>query len=178
VRASTVCLVLSWPSWVEDAACSGLANGETDYWHPGDQRTAEAVFAYAVARRVCRDCQVRLKCVLYGLELLPLTGVEGMYGGLAPGELKELAADLERPRRVVAQHGTRAKYIGDTRTGRKGCRCGKCVRANAAYEHARRTRNGESLRCDESTARGMRCPYSAQPGSRYCGLHGGQEDAA
>jgi WhiB family redox-sensing transcriptional regulator len=176
VRTDTLAAVLSWPSWAENAACRGLAGGETDWWHPGDRRGTEARVAYAVARRVCQTCPVRLECCKYGLALLPLMGVAGMFGGLTPPELKELAADLERPKRVQAQHGTRAMYVGCH--SRPGCRCGPCRQANAEGEYGRRRRDGERILQDCAGGDFRPCRAKALPGLRYCSVHEPREGVA
>jgi hypothetical protein len=154
-----------------DAACRGLATGEQDVWHPGDRRSAKTTLDYAVARRVCQGCPVRLECALTGLELLPLTGVMGMWGGLTPPELAELARTLEEPGRKVAQHGSRACYVA-------GCRCPDCRRANAAGEHQRRFPDGGPLPCAGTRLGGGACGHPARPGSRYCPRHAGQDLAS
>jgi Transcription factor WhiB len=123
--------------WTKRAACRGLATPDFDPWHPGpgQGRYAEAVLPevmYGAARRVCARCPVRLECALQGLDLLGSSdGVHGMWGGLTPPELRELARSLQLPSRKVAQHGTRAAYV-------EGCRCPACRRVNAVEEHKRR----------------------------------------
>ncbi len=121
--------MLAPPRWTAEAACDGLATAERDPWHPDGEPT----LWYAVARRVCAGCPVRVECATYGLTLLSTEPVEGMFGGLTPYELRQFARDLELAAGKVAQHGTRARYVSPW-----DCRCGPCRQANARFEHARR----------------------------------------
>src|SRR5690349_4833560 len=109
--------------WTLHAACGGMVSSRSDPWHP---QPKDAEVQYAAARRVCASCPVRLACLADGLYLLETspTGVEGMWGGHTPAELKELAKGLRMPSRKAAQHGTRAKYVA-------GCKCELCRWANA-----------------------------------------------
>ncbi len=117
------------PEWSVDAACDGVPKGDYDPWHPeGDDGPT---LMYAVARRICAECPVRLECLLHGLELLKEAPVLGMYGGLTPEELRRLARRKGRPARKIARHGTRARYVA-------GCHCDLCSQANARGEHERR----------------------------------------
>lgn len=78
------------PDWTRDAACLGMATRGRDPWHPeGDDGERNA--QYAVARRVCRDCPVRLPCARYGIALLAVGQASGMFGGLRPDELRRVA---------------------------------------------------------------------------------------
>ena len=81
---------------------------------------------------VCIGCPVQIDCGRYGLELLNTDGLDGMYGGLRPDELRSLARSVLRPARKVAQHGSRARYVNAK------CRCAACSGANARYEAERR----------------------------------------
>jgi hypothetical protein len=119
------------PEWARDAACRGRAGAEVDPWHP-DEDDPAAAFLFALARRVCADCPVRLDCARAGVDLLAVAGVHGMWGGLKPAELRRLARENGYPARIVAQHGTRSRYVA-------GCHCPACVRSNTRGEHARRT---------------------------------------
>jgi hypothetical protein len=74
---------------------------------------------------------VRLDCAKYGLKLIETAEVCGMYGGLMPTELRQVARQLRRAARKDAQHGTRAGHGA-------GCRCPDCAKANARGEHNRR----------------------------------------
>lgn len=120
--------------WIADAACRGLTGPERDLWHPDKER----YLRYAVARRICAGCPVRLECVHEGLDLLSADAVMGMWGGLTPSELRRLARDKGVPHRPAAEHGTRARYVGNPGRGQAGCRCETCRTANARREHERR----------------------------------------
>jgi hypothetical protein len=47
-------------------------------------------------------------CRAYGIQLVTLTGVAGMFGGLTPTELRREAEQQTGLRGVRAQHGTRS----------------------------------------------------------------------
>ncbi len=110
------------PDWRGLAACKDQATRDHDPWHPPDKQAAEL---YAEARKVCAGCPVRPNCLAYALDALEQTGeVYGMFAGLTLGELRQKAAELGRPTRKAAQHGTRSRYV-------RGCRCPRCTTANA-----------------------------------------------
>jgi WhiB family redox-sensing transcriptional regulator len=117
-------------SWSRSAACKGRATREHDPWHPDAGRANR--YLYAEARAVCATCPVIGQCRDRGLDLIELTGeVEGMFGGLTPAELRQLARQLGRPTRKVAAHGTPSGYVA-------GCRQACCRDANARYKAGRR----------------------------------------
>jgi hypothetical protein len=159
--------VLPTPDWTTQAACHGLATRESDPWHPDGDGTT---LAFAIARRFCQGCPVRLDCLHEGLALLPVAAVYGMYGGLAPDELRALARSKGLPARKIAKHGTRARYVAPYR-----CRCDLCVRENARREHERRLARSSSPlppRCAAVTAVSRKpCSYPARDGSAFCGYH-------
>ena len=128
--------------WTESAACDGLATPERDPWHPDDHvlPPAQVDFQYALARRVCAECPVRLQCMRFGLDLLALVPVEGMFGGLTPKELRRVARRMGRPWQPVAQHGTRSRYIAGCHEGADGRACDPCKLAHREYESERRAR--------------------------------------
>jgi WhiB family transcriptional regulator, redox-sensing transcriptional regulator len=117
------------PSWTEQASCLSLATRERDPWHPAVED--RPTYQYAVARRICQGCPVRLECLHEGLDLLTRMPVRGMFGGLTPEELRALAREHGLPARRVADHGTRSRYV-------VGCRCPRCRRASSDGEHQRR----------------------------------------
>jgi Transcription factor WhiB len=117
--------------WAVEASCAYLVTPDYDPWHP-DLKDGPAI-AYAVARRICLECPVRLECLHEGLALLEVTTVQGMWGGMTPPELRELAREAGRPARKVAAHGTRARYVPP-----HNCRCPECRKSNASEEHQRR----------------------------------------
>jgi hypothetical protein len=152
--------------WAEEARCRGLSTAGSDPWHPGGRPATRAV-AYAVGRRVCAGCPVRLECAQYGLSLLELAGNQGgMFGGLTPRELMKLARELELPRTIKAQHGSRAGYVA-------GCRCAPCRAENTRYEHTRRS-PFRAVSCSALTDGGGGCHQPARPGSALCAQHEGQ----
>lgn len=110
--------------WDTEAACYGKATRQSDPWHPGPDG-AQGTYT-ASARLACIGCPVRLQCLALGLALLPLGGVEGMYAGYTPAELRAIARARRQADRTVAQHGTRARRVA-------GCDCGPCKRAHAEY---------------------------------------------
>ncbi len=128
--------------WTERAACDGLATPADDPWHPNDHTltTTQLAYQYARARRVCSTCPVRLQCARYGLDLLPLTGVEGMFGGLTPKELRKVARRMGLPWQPVAQHGSRARYVAGCTDGPDSGACEPCKVAHREYEAQRRAR--------------------------------------
>lgn len=138
---------VAWPpEWSRDAACIGKV-GAVDNWHPPDRPAAVRQLAFARAKRVCLDCPVQMDCLRYGISLLELEPVEGMYGGFTPEELRALARRLGHSSKKVAQHCTRARYVNGPAEGVQmgetngpGCRCRWCVEANARDEHERRRR--------------------------------------
>lgn len=86
---------------------------------------------YEQARAVCIGCPVQVQCGRLGLELLNRDSVDGMYGGMTPDQLREVARAVARPARKVARRGTRSCYI-------RQCGHPECRAANARYEAARR----------------------------------------
>jgi hypothetical protein len=123
------------PGWMKRAACTPHIQAGDDWWHPDDEmprRVQQAMFA--VARGYCVGCPVQVQCGRYGMELLARESLDGMYGGMDPSELRDLARLLGMPARKVAQHGTRARYVNFR------CRCGPCTRANSEGEAERRSR--------------------------------------
>lgn len=110
--------------WKEEAACAGKAYHDDDPWHPGGDGR-EGHFTPR-ARLTCIGCPVRLQCLALGLALLPLGRVWGMYAGYTPAELQQIARARGMASRIVAQHGTRARYV-------TGCECSECKRAHREY---------------------------------------------
>ena len=123
---------MSLPAWMKHSACIPHIAGGDDPWHPDDEEPRRVQAAmYERARVVCVACPVQVLCGRRGLVLLETDGVDGMYGGMTPDELRALARSLARPTRKVAQEGSRSCYI-------KGCGHAACRAANTRYESARR----------------------------------------
>ena len=144
------------PEWAIDAACTGLAVRELDPWHDLDR-----LGAVERAKAVCATCPVQDPCREDGLGLLKLVAVVGIWGGLLPSELKELARERGLPWMRVAPHGSRSRYV----SSQWACRCRKCSEANTAYEFLRR----------RSALAGMPAPLARPAGSvrlRKLGVHG------
>ena len=120
------------PSWTARAVCQGQATADLDPWHP-DEFDESAM--YAIARQVCASCPVRADCLEYGLALLEVAGVHGMFGGLTPPELRRVAKQAGHPARKQARHGTRAMYVTHK------CRCDACRAGNSRSERQRKTRS-------------------------------------
>lgn len=121
------------PGWTKKAACNGKYTSRLDPWHPPeDMASGERKRVLAWARSFCLSCPVQPDCLRYALELIEDEGsVEGMYGGMEPGEIRALARRLTRPARKIPRHGTRSRYVA-------GCACEPCKASNAAYERQRR----------------------------------------
>lgn len=66
--------ILNWaasiPSWMEDAACT---SGDLEMWFSSNPHEIRA------AKKVCRDCPVRLLCLKFAYENNERSGV---WGGL------------------------------------------------------------------------------------------------
>ncbi len=120
-------MLLAPPEWTRRAACQGLTSGDWDPWTPD----VDSSFQWAVARRVCARCPVRLDCALDAIAQLEDVAAHSMRGGLTPVELKRVAHRLDQPTRLRAAHGSRSRYVA-------GCRCSRCRHAHAVYEHDRR----------------------------------------
>lgn len=116
------------PKWATRASCDGHVTADLDMWHPEleDER-----HMWERARLICAACPVLAECRAYGVHLVTTTGVDGMFGGLTPTELRRKAIELTGSYRKQAQHGTRAKYV-------RGCRCRECREANRRDVAARR----------------------------------------
>ena len=126
---------MSLPDWMRRAACIPHITAGRDPWHPDDELPRkEQAAMYAEARAVCVTCPVQVQCGRRGLILLETEGVDGMYGGMAPDELRAVARTIARPTRRVAQHGTRARYVNYK------CKCPLCRLANSTGEADRRAR--------------------------------------
>lgn len=121
-------LLLRPPTWTTSALCIG----EPDYWHDDS--------SWPTAKAICEGCPVLAECRSWGMAGLPLGVVEGVYGGLTPGELTMLARGLGLPARRVAQHGTRSRYVAGACLP-DGSRCLPCVEAHRIYEAERRLRH-------------------------------------
>lgn len=147
------------PSLIEDwetrAAC---ARSLTDYWHPDEDATAARRSAsFAVARQWCLRCPVQTECARKGIVLLNEGSVEGMYGGMTPPELRELARKIGRSSRKVAAHGSRTCYVNNF------CRRPECKAANARYEADRRRGTGEPAMRAEADWRPLLAPLPRMP---------------
>lgn len=68
------------PEWQDDALCLGF---DPDLWFPEWPKPNE----YSLARRICKLCPVREQCLEYALKI---DARHGMFGGLTPGERKNL----------------------------------------------------------------------------------------
>lgn len=154
------------PAWVRQAACLGKATADHDPWHPPEKPPSIRRKMVAEALEVCIACPVQVACGRYGLELLATDGGIAVYGGLTPEQLRDLARMIGRPARLVAQHGTRARYVNAK------CRCEACRAANARDEHARRTaKASEHRECRALTSYGRLCRQPARKGSVFCVSH-------
>ena len=80
---------------MKHAACIPHICEGRDPWHPDDEqpRRVQAVM-YEQARVVCVACPVQVLCGRRGLVLLETDGVDGMYGGMTPDELRVVARTL------------------------------------------------------------------------------------
>jgi hypothetical protein len=88
---------------------------------------------YEQARAICLACPVQVQCGRLGLELLNRDSVDGMYGGMTPDELRDVARAVARSPRKMARRGSRSCYI-------KSCGHPECRAANTRYEAGRRKR--------------------------------------
>lgn len=127
------------PAWTVDAACDGMAGRELDPWHPDDNLTpARRDGLYAIARRVCAGCPVRLACALEALQ----NGLaDGVWGGLTPADRRRIARErphLGFPTPGAAKHGERSRYVAGCTAGEGGRACEPCLRAHREYERERR----------------------------------------
>jgi Transcription factor WhiB len=157
------------PAWARQAACLGQATADHDPWHPPKEPASvrNALVAEAVA--ICAACPVQVACGRFGLELVVTDGGPlGIYGGMAPEALRDIARRIGRPTRQVAQHGTRARYVSRA----DPCRCEACRAANWRYEQARRVAKAAGRRdCPALTAVGKLCRHPARKGSVFCAYH-------
>ena len=82
----TVRMFLGRPAWMDEAECRGLdpALFFADRFSYGE---------VALAKKVCRDCQVRAECLAFAVESGETAGV---WGGMSPEERR-------RTHRVVAR---------------------------------------------------------------------------
>lgn len=143
-------------AWTKRASCVGMVGGDFDPWHgDGPQHARELL---SQARLICLGCPVQVECTRYGLEQLTVDSVHGMYGAMAPDELRTLARMLGRPSRRVAAHGTRTRYINEK------CRCPDCVAANTLYEGRRRSDTAPLCAA-------YRCRERSATDSQWCRLH-------
>lgn len=69
---------------------------ETELFFPVGESTRRAVRQTEEAAAVCRDCPVRLHCLVWALVMNP---EDGIWGGLAPSQRRA----LRRERRVRRQ---------------------------------------------------------------------------
>jgi hypothetical protein len=130
---------VSLPRWMGHAACIPHIAGGDDPWHPDDELPRRNQAAeYEWARAVCVTCPVIVLCGRLGLELLNTDGLDGMYGGMTPDELRDVARKVDRSPRRVAQHGTRSRYVNYK------CHCPPCTAANSQGEADRRARKAFS----------------------------------
>lgn len=122
------------PPWTKDAACTPHILAGRDPWHPDAElpRRVQAVM-YEQARAICLACPVQVQCGRLGLELLNRDSVDGMYGGMTPDELRDVARAVARSPRKMARRGSRSCYI-------KSCGHPECRAANTRYEAGRRKR--------------------------------------
>lgn len=67
--------------WVEDALCRVVGD---EIFFPPDDKPVSRDF-YRTAKRICRRCPVRLKCLDYGLD-----ETYGVWGGTSPAERRTL----------------------------------------------------------------------------------------
>lgn len=122
-------MLLRPPPWTAQAACAGKVTPDRDCWHPHDDLPADAkAFEFAVGRRVCADCPVRLSCAL---EALQGAIGHGMYGGLTPTDRRRVARQYGYPQPSAAAHGSRSRYVA-------GCRCADCTEAHRRWAEGRR----------------------------------------
>ena len=123
---------MSLPAWMKHSACIPHIAGATTR---GTRTTRSPAGCRPPCTSgpalVCVACPVQVLCGRRGLVLLETDGVDGMYGGMTPDELRAVARTLARPTRKVAQEGSRSCYI-------KGCGHAACRAANTRYESARR----------------------------------------
>jgi len=89
---------MSGPAWMAQAACRDLAFADHDPWHPAG--TAETAEMYQLARRVCAGCPVQAECREYGLRIAARHGVQGMWAGLTPEQMRRLVKQ-RRARRAA-----------------------------------------------------------------------------
>jgi hypothetical protein len=118
-----------WPSWTRFAACRGQADRGHDPFHP--RKISGQPPDWTEARKLCAGCAVQQECQEFALALLPLAPVCGMFGGLTPAELRDLARARGLPTKPLAVHGSRARYVS-------GCRCAPCTLSNTLKEAQRR----------------------------------------
>lgn len=124
---------MSLPGWMKLSSCIPHMREGDDPWHPDDELPGKVQAAmFEQGRVVCAACPVQVQCGRRGLELIETDGVDGMYGGMTPDQLRAIARTVGRPTRKVAQHGTRARYVNYK------CHCPLCRAANAQAESARR----------------------------------------
>jgi WhiB family transcriptional regulator, redox-sensing transcriptional regulator len=79
-------MIFTNEDWRNDAACNGR---EPELFFPtAGEHTPPGRAQYAKARAVCASCPVRADCLDYAIE----AGLDhGMFGGMTPGERRELA---------------------------------------------------------------------------------------
>lgn len=75
------------PAWMDEADCAGIGS---DWWYPR-AREDRASEIGREAKRVCRNCPVRLECLEYALDIKEEYGI---WGGLTPGERRKIPRNI------------------------------------------------------------------------------------
>lgn len=80
------------------------------------------------AKRICRECPVRVQCLEHSLTI---DGLQGIWGGLSAVERRRLRRSRGLTQ-ALSPCGTRAAYNRHTRAGETPCE--PCTRANREYQ--------------------------------------------
>jgi WhiB family transcriptional regulator, redox-sensing transcriptional regulator len=77
--------------WVERAQCA--QSGFPDAWFPDGEFGGDLIgmTTMKIAKRICRECPVRLACLNYALQHETGTYRWGIYGGLTPTQRYRLS---------------------------------------------------------------------------------------
>ncbi len=94
-------------NWYEHAACLGY---ETDLWFPDAPQGRDY---FALARQVCKTCEVKQECLDFALSFTSENDRFGMFGGLSPKQrmmIRDKQVTYQAPPKPVEMPVRRTVY--------------------------------------------------------------------